>query len=420
MNYHSIFASLILITALAAFFNERFFKLPKTIALTIISLSISIVVTQLVRLKPDLIKPIYALLTSFDFKTTVLDIMLGYLLFASALHINSITLKRHFYSIFYLASLGVITSTLFTGLLLWYISQLVHFPLTLPDCLIFGALISPTDPIAVGSILKNNKLVPKDTKTKITGESLFNDAAGILLLFILIKLFYSNESHSLTMGSLSLVIIAESIGGIVWGAIVGYVTALFLARTKDNEITILLTLAAASCGYIVANKLHFSGVITMVIAGLVIGNLSRKEKFSQATTQSMNWFWGLFDNMLNAVLFVIIGLEMLVMDVNSSTIVMGVIGIFIVFIARFASMLIPNLIYAARKYKTKPKINWSEIILLCWGGIRGGISIALALATPNIPHSLIAITYVLVIFSILIQGSSFSWIISKIYGRKSS
>lgn len=419
MSYHSIFAIIVLVTALAAFFNERYLKLPKTIALTIISLTISIIVTNLLRFNSDWATYIHSILSSVDFRTTVLDVMLGYLLFASSLRMNVLNLRRHLSSIMYLASIGVITSTLFTGFLLWLISSTLQFPLTLPDCLIFGALISPTDPIAVSSVFQTTKNVPERTKTKITGESLFNDAAGILLLVILVRVFYLNNGANLTFNSISLLVVKEALGGVVWGLIVGYITAKFLCKTKDQEVSILLTIASSSCGYILANSVHISGPITMVIAGLVVGNYSRKQKFSRKTREYLDNFWILVDDILNALLFVLIGLEMLTISVHYTTIIMGIIGICVVMLARFGSILLPNTIYILCDYKNR-RYNWPEISMLCWGGIRGAISIALAIAIPGIPSQLIAMTYFLVIFSILIQGSSFKWLIEKLYPTKNN
>lgn len=412
MSYHAIFAGIVAVTAISMFLNEQFLKLPKTIALTIISVSISFSLTQLIRFTPSIIHPIHALLSSVDFKTTVLDVMLGYLLFASSLHINTIALKKHFSMIFYLASVGVVTSTVITGFILWKISIWLHFPLSLADCLIFGALISPTDPIAVASVFQTTKNVPERIKTKITGESLFNDAAGILLLVILVRIFYMNDASHITVQSIGLIIAQEALGGIVLGLFVGYITSIFLSKTNDAEVSILLTLAASSCGYIVASKFHVSGAITMVIAGLIVGNLSKKQKFSETTALSLNKFWDLVDGILNAFLFVLIGLEMLTIDVHYSVILMGILGIVVVFIARFASMLLPSALLVDHK---KYPFKWSEINLLCWGGIRGAISVALALSISGFPGSLVAITYFIVIFSILIQGSSFKWIVNKVY-----
>lgn len=417
MSYHAIFAGIVAVTAISMFLNERYFKLPKTIALTIISVTLSLVLTQLIRYTPALVAPIHALLSGVNFKTTVLDVMLGYLLFASGLHINTIALKKHFSVIFYLASIGVVTSTIFTAYMLWKFSYWINFPLSFPDCLIFGALISPTDPIAVASVFQTTKNVSERTKTRITGESLFNDAAGILLLVILVRIFYLNDATQVTFQSISWIIVKEALGGILWGIIVGYSTAIFLKRTNDAEVSILLTIAASSCGYIMAGQLHVSGAITMVIAGLIVGNFSRNQAFSEETALSLNKFWDLIDGILNAFLFVLIGLEMLTINVHYTTFLIGAMGIIIVFLARFGSMLLPSavlVLYNRRRYP----FNWTEMTLLCWGGIRGAISVALALSIPNFPGSLVAITYFIVIFSILIQGSSFKWVINKIATRK--
>ncbi len=417
MSYHVIFAGVVAVTAFSLFVNEQLLKLPKTIALTILSVSLSFLITGFIRLTPSYLQPLHDLLSGVDFKTTVLDVMLGYLLFASSLHINTIALKKYFSSIFYLASLGVVTATFFTGFILWQISLLIGYPLSFANCLIFGALISPTDPIAVASVFQSTKNVPEHIKTKITGESLFNDAAGILLLVILVQIFYMHDASKLSFMSISSIIIEESLGGIICGMIVGYVTAFLLSKTKDSEVGILLTIAAVSSGYIVANQLHLSGAITMVLAGLIVGSVSKSKRFCATTIHGINQFWDLVDGILNAFLFVLIGLELLTMSVNYGIIIMGIIGIIVVFVARFGSMLIPSIgffIYNRRRYAFK----WSEMLLLCWGGIRGAISIALALSIKSLPESLVAITYFIVVFSILIQGSSFKWIIGKVYPEK--
>ncbi|MDQ5920846.1 MAG: monovalent cation:H+ antiporter, family [Pseudomonadota bacterium] len=417
MSYHAIFAGVVAVTAIAMLLNEQVLKLPKTIALTIISVTLSFIITLSVRLTPSIIHPLHNLLSSVDFKTTVLDVMLGYLLFASSLHINTIALKKHFSIIIYLASIGVITSTIFTGFILWRVSQWVHLPITLADCLIFGALISPTDPVAVAAVFKTTKNVPERIKTKITGESLFNDAAGILLLVVLVQIFYLGDTKHMNFTDISMMAIRESVGGIIWGILVGYITSIFLIKTNDSEVSILITVAAASCGYSAAGIFHVSGAITMVIAGLIVGNSSKAKRFSETTTLSVSKFWDLVDGMLNSFLFVLIGLEMLtIVDINYSVLVMGIIGIIIVAVARFGSMLLPSIILIDRK--KREAFKWSEITLLCWGGVRGAISLALALSIPELPDSLVAITYFVVIFSILIQGSSFKWVVKKLYPQE--
>jgi CPA1 family monovalent cation:H+ antiporter len=414
MSYHGIFASVVLITAIAAFLNERYLRLPKTIALTIISLMISIIVTNLLRFNSELALSIRTILSGIDFRKTVLDVMLGYLLFASSLRINVLNLRKHLYSIMYLSSLGVVVSTLVTGFLLWLVSEAVHFSLSLPDCFIFGALISPTDPVAVNSVLGLAKNVPEDTKAKITGEALFNDAAGILVLIILARIFYQSGDVHLTIGSISFMFIKEALGGIIGGMVIGHLTSQILCKTEDQEVSILLTIASAGCGYILANTIHISGPITMVVAGLVVGSHLKKQKFSKKTSEYLANFWSLVDDLLNALLFVLIGLEMLTISIHYTTIIMGIIAIFIVMLARFGSVILLQSIYILFNHK-KRSYNWPEVGMLCWGGIRGAISIALTIAIIGVPSQLIAMTYFLVIFSILIQGSSLKWVVEKLY-----
>lgn len=415
MDYHSIFAALVVVTAFAAYINERYFKLPKTIALTIISISISVVINQLAKVFPHMVTPIGTLLSSVDFRSTVLDVMLGYLLFASSLHINSVDLKKNFATIIYLASIGVITSTIFTGFMFWNISMLVQVPLSLASCLIFGALISPTDPIAVMAVFKSTKNVPKNTKARIVGESLLNDAVCILLLVILSRAFsLEQQSHHQIIASIGMVLIKEVVGGLIWGWLVGYIAGKLLSSTNDQEVAILVTVSAASAGYIIAQKLHFSGALTMVVAGLLIGEFSKKEKFSRTTNMALDQFWGAVDGILNAFLFVLIGLESLTIHREQLSLLMAAAGFGIVLLSRFLSMMIPTCFYVLADYKNR-YFNWAEVLLLTWGGIRGAISVALALDMPNFPPELVAVTYFLVIFSILFQGASFKWVVNKIY-----
>jgi CPA1 family monovalent cation:H+ antiporter len=341
--------------------------------------------------------------------------MLGYLLFAGALHINAIELRKNVFSVLYLASIGVITSTVLTGFILWYISNIFNFNLQLSDCLIFGAIISPTDPIAVMSFFKGTKKSLGHIKVKITGEALFNDAVSILLLVILVGVFYNKNFADFSINNIGLSLVQEVAGGITWGIFLGYAASYFLARTDDNEATILITIAVASTGYIIANYLHVSGPITMIISGLLIGSFAKKQRFSIKTSNSLNQFWSLVDGILNAFLFVLIGLEFLTIDINLSAAFISVIGLFIIFIARLASILLLNLFKVKHIVQSNNLlVMWKESFILCWGGVRGAISIALALATPGLPPYLIGITYLIVIMSILLQGSTLKLIMNRL------
>lgn len=410
MSFHELFATLVVVTAFASYINERFFKLPKTIALTIISILIAIVVSIISKNYPHLVGPVYQMVKSVDFKTTVLDVMLGYLLFASGLHVNSIELRKEITPVVYLASLGVVISTFLTGYMMYYVSHLFNVNFTLGECLIFGALISPTDAIAVLGTFKSIKNPPQRLKVLITGEGLFNDAGAILMLVILSQVIYDNVH--LTVGHVVESLLMETGGGVGLGVAVGMLASFFIKRSKSPEVATMITLAASSAGYVLANRLHVSGVISMVVAGLIIGGYAKKDHFRKDTTLVINNFWELIDEILNAFLFVLIGLAMINITITSADILIGAVAVFIVCIARFISILAPDLLLS-KILRFRSTFSTSKSVLLAWGGIRGGLSIALALSIDGLPDSLVAITYIVVLSSILIQGGTFKWAIAK-------
>jgi len=413
MSYHELFATLVALTAIAGVINDRFLKLPKTIALTIISILIAIGITTVSHNLPSHVGPVYHLVKSVDFKYAVLNVMLGYLLFASGLHMNSIELKKEITPVVYLASLGVVISTFITGYMLYYLGHLLHLPLNLGECLIFGAIISPTDAIAVLGTFKSLKNPPQRLKTLITGEGLFNDAGAILMLVILTQVIY--EGVHLTVISIAEKLIVEAGGGILWGVVVAYVASFLLKRAKSPEVATLITIAASSCGYISADHFHFSGAITMVVAGLIIGGLGKREKFCPDNILVINNFWELIDEILNGFLFVLIGLAMINIQVDHGAIFLGLICVIIVFISRLLSIWLPDLMLSNIFFRKRGMtFSISKSTLMAWGGIRGGLSIALALSIDQFPDGLVAITYVVVICSILIQGGTFKWAIGKL------
>ncbi|ASK79642.1 sodium:proton antiporter [Paraphotobacterium marinum] len=421
MGYQILFSMLVIISALASFINSKYLKLPKSIGLTLTTLLISLVVLILLKIFPDWFLPVKDLLSGVDFKDIVLNTMLSYLLFAGSLHVNSIDLKQEFFPILKLASLGVVISTLITAILVHYISILLNFPISFPMCLVFGALISPTDPIAVLAVFKTTKSISQSTKTKIIGEALFNDAAGILLFIVLLGIVYSHDSVSLF--SLSTTLIQQALGGLLLGFVLGKFVSFFLRMIDDKEVAILFTLALSSSGFILASAIDVSQAITMVIAGLVIGHDMKTKNFAKKTIVSLDSFWELVDEVLNSFLFVLIGLEMLTIDFNIKLICIGILSFIAIFIARYisvSSILINCITFFYNKNLSK-KAYWKENLLMSWGGIRGGISIALALMIPeNNSNSIITLTYVVVILSIVLQGSTFKWIVTKLYPKKES
>ena len=383
MGYQILFSMLVIISALASFINSKYLKLPKSIGLTLTTLLISLVVLILLKIFPDWFLPVKDLLSGVDFKDIVLNTMLSYLLFAGSLHVNSIDLKQEFFPILKLASLGVIISTLITAVFVHYISILLNFTISFPMCLVFGALISPTDPIAVLAVFKTTKSISQSTKTKIIGEALFNDAAGILLFIVLLGIVYSHDSVSLF--SLSTTLLQQALGGLLLGFILGKFVSFFLRMIDDKEVAILFTLALSSSGFILASAIDVSQAITMVIAGLVIGHDMKTKNFAKKTIVSLDSFWELVDEVLNSFLFVLIGLEMLTIDFNIKLICIGILSFIAIFIARYisvSSILINCITFFYNKNLSK-KAYWKENLLMSWGGIRGGISIALALMIPE-------------------------------------
>ncbi|MCC2644282.1 MAG: sodium:proton antiporter [Burkholderiales bacterium] len=418
MGYHTLFISLVTLTTLMSYINYRYIKIPKTIFLTVSSILISIAVTIMVKLMPHQFKDLYALLSGVNFRSTILDVMLGYLLFAGSLRIDAVNLKKELGHVAYLASLGVLLSTLISGTLLWMLTSFININLPYSDCLIFGALISPTDAIAVIAVFKTTTKVPPHIQARVTGESLFNDAAGILLLVALVKIFYPSYGNATSVFYMTIGFIQEIAGALLWGYIIGKVTTAILKRVSDNELTILITITASGLGYAIAQQLHVSAIITMVVAGLYVGGHSKSNEFSKVTTLALSNFWELADDILNGFMFVLIGLEMLTINFNIIVVLIGLASLVIIFIARYISIYVPDFVLVKIfKVKLRQLSSKKEGILMSWGGVRGGISIALAWSIFNISPALLSITYVVVVASILLQGSTLKYVTEKLFSN---
>ncbi|MED7820038.1 MULTISPECIES: cation:proton antiporter [unclassified Francisella] len=421
MSEYFLFSLLTVVAALMSYINTKFLKLPKAIGLTILSITFSALCASFLSDTNFLV----VALSSFDFKKTVLDGMLSFLLFANALHFNMIDLKKELKAVFGLASIGLLLSALTTAVLIYGFCLLVKFDISFGYCLVFGALISPTDPIAVISTLAGNKSIPKHIKTRVVGESLFNDATGIVLFVVLSNIFFFGSGgefgHTLTGYNNSIntyiwlitkQIATEAGGGIILGYVFAQVALIFLKTNRDSETSIFVTLAVASMGYVIAHSLNVSGPIAMVVAGLFIGNnLSDCKKNYPEQVDKVDNFWMVIDNMLNSFLFILIGLELTSIPFNIGAFWVGVAGIFIVTFARLISISIP--ITAIDKKLTKGSAK--DNLLVAWSGVRGGISLALALSLPDEGHVIVSITYTVVILSILAQGSTLKIVLNMIY-----
>lgn len=398
MSLFEIAAILITLAALFSYFNERYVGMPSTIGLMFISLVISLGLIAMANFGLDVESRAESVLAEIDFSELLLHGMLGFLLFAGALHINLGDLLQQKWIISSLATAGVLTSTLIVASLTWILLRSLGLDLPFIYCLLFGALISPTDPIAVLGILKNAN-APKSLETKITGESLFNDGVGVVVFIVLLDIV--RGGHEIDAADVALFFLQEVVGGAAFGLAMGYLVYWMLKSLDNYPVEILLTMALVTGTYALAETLHLSAPLAVVVAGLLIGNQGRALAMSEKTCEHLDSFWELVDEILNAVLFVLIGLEILVLQFNLSYLLAGLAAIPLVLAARWVSVGIPISLLRLRR-EFSPHV----VKIMTWGGLRGGISVALALSLPSGPERdvILAITYTVVVFSILVQG----------------
>jgi len=404
MSTFDLVAILIVLAAVLSYANLRLLKLPSSIGLMALSLLFALGTMAAGRSFPIVGEEARALVSRFEFDETLLHGMLGFLLFSGALHVDLGDLSRHKWPIASLAIVGTLLSTGIVAALMFEAVRLVGIPLRFIDCLIFGALISPTDPIAVMGLLKQIG-APKPLEVQIAGESLFNDGVGVVLFLGLVEV--ASSGHGYRPGGMALLFLQEAVGGVVFGLVVGLLVYRMLRSVDDYQVEILLSLALVAGGYAAAEALHVSGPIAMVVAGLLIGNHGRSFAMSETTTHHLDLFWELVDETLNAVLFVLIGLEVLVLTFTASNLEAGLLAIPIVLLARLVAVALPVQLLGLRE-----RLAPYTVPVLTWGGLRGGISVALALSLPGkgdetpLPgrEPILAITYAVVAFSILVQG----------------
>ncbi|UCG32150.1 MAG: sodium:proton antiporter [Phycisphaerales bacterium] len=407
MTVFEIIAILLVLAALFSYVNYRWLRLPTTIGLMLMALATSLLLIALGHLRPAVRSAAATMLETVDFDETLLHGMLGFLLFAGALHVDLDDLRRHRLVIATLATVGVVTSTIIVGLLTYGLLRLLALDLSMIHCLLFGALISPTDPISVLAILKS-LAAPEDLEVQIAGESLFNDGVGVVVFLVILRIAgASHGGHEPGMGQVAILFLQEAVGGAVFGLAAGFVTYLMLKSVNNYQVEILLSLALVTGGYALADRLHLSGPIAMVVAGLLIGNHGRALAMSATTREHLDMFWELVDEILNAVLFVLIGLEVLVLSLRGAYLLAGLFVIPVVLMARGVSVGLP--IALIRRLRN---VIPHAVKLMTWGGLRGGISVALALSLrdslgPNARPTtdvILVLTYVVVVFSIVVQG----------------
>jgi CPA1 family monovalent cation:H+ antiporter len=409
MTLLQIFSGILVLSALFAFINERYIKMPAAIALMLMGLVFSISIQIAGIFFPSLATMADEILIRLDFSDVLLDFMLSFLLFAGALHTDWDKLHKARWPIISFATIGVVISTFVIGGLLYAALNLVSFELPFIYCLLFGALISPTDPIAVLGILKKAD-APESMEIKIVGESLFNDGTGVVL-FIVIFHIASAGLGQISFGEVSLIFVEEIIGGIGLGLVSGYFVFKLMKWIDHYQTEVLLTLALVMGTYSLAMALHLSGPLAMVTAGLIIGNKGKSMAMSDMTLDYTYKFWEIIDEIMNAALFVLIGLELLIIPFSWEYVLIGGAVIVIVLLARFISVAVPSYAFGFKK-QFEPR----TLTIMTWGGLRGGISIALALSIPAVMNRdlIVVITYTVVLFSILVQGLTIEKVIKRV------
>lgn len=394
-------AAVVVCAAVFGYVNHRFIGLRQTTGLTIMGALASLAIVAVNALWPGLSLPrqLVESIRSIDFHTTVMDGLLSFLLFAGALHIDLQTMRRSAWAIALITISGVFLSTALIGGAIWLALGLASMSLPLIWCLVFGALISPTDPVAVLGILKSAE-IPATLEATVAGESLFNDGVGIVVFTLLLGMATGAEEVSVA-GAASLFAV-EALGGAALGFIAGWTAFLALRSIDDHNLEVLITLALVMGGYALAHSLGVNGPIATAVAGLIIGNHGRRLAMSDNTREHVNKFWSLIDETLNAVLFLLIGIEVIVVLEDWRLLLIGMVAVPLTLAARAISVGLPML--ALRHGQSLPPGSYSILVI---GGVRGGISIALALALPDGPekHVIVLATYVVVMFSVIVQGA---------------
>ncbi|MGD8726787.1 MAG: sodium:proton antiporter [Gemmatimonadales bacterium] len=414
MDLFNVFALLTTFAAVFAWLNYRYLRLPTTIGLMVIALAFSLVLITVGSLGIAGGEGLVETLRTIDFDDTLLRGMLGALLFAGALHVDLGDLASRRWTIAVLATGGVVLSTILVGSASYFVFRGLGIEIGFWPCLLFGSLIAPTDPVAVLGIVKR-VAVPKSLAMKIAGESMFNDGVGVVIFTLLLP--FATGHVELHAGEIAHLLALEIVGGLLFGLCVGVLAFQMLKRIDQPQVEVLITLAIVTGGYALAQHLHLSGPLAMVVAGLLIGNQGRSFAMSDRTRERLDIFWELIDELLNALLFMLIGFELLVVRVGPESLTAGAIAVVIVLAARWTSVATTVTVL-----RVKRTFSPHVVKVLTWGGLRGGISVALALSLPPGPEkaTIVAVTYIVVAFSIIVQGLTLEPFVKRLYGPGAS
>ena len=412
MDLFVIIALLVIVSAAYSYINARFIKLPGTIGIISVAIIVSILTLIADKINPATARYLTLLSKNINFSGTVLNIMLGFLLFAGSFNLNTQRLRKEMRPVLILSTIGVILSTAIFGGLFYGAAMLFHVKIPLIYCFLFGALVSPTDPVAVGAIVKGSKL-PQNLETIIQGESLFNDGVGLVLFITLLEITESGND-TVDFAKTAILFVREVFGGIILGLVLGYFAYRLMKSITDFQTIVLVSLGLVMSISVIAASFHLSIPLAVVSAGLISGNRSINSDNKEHSHQSLEKFWMLIDEMLNTILFVMIGLQMVNLPFLNNYWLTGFIAIVMILAARWFSIMLP-LTFILRTFK----VDYKGINILTWAGLRGGISIALALALPITPyrHLILSGSYFIVIFSIIVQGLSLGRLINFSYSR---
>jgi CPA1 family monovalent cation:H+ antiporter len=410
MGLFLIITLLVIVSAFYSYVNARFIKLPGTIGIVSIAVVVSFITIIVDHLTPGAAHHLTDLAKSIDFSGTVLNIMLGFLLFSAAFNLDTQKLKRQMMPVLILSTLGVILSTTIFGALFYWVTIFFHVHISFIYCLLFGALISPTDPVAVGAVIKGSRL-PQNLETIISGESLFNDGIGLVLFITLLEITESGTDH-IDFAKTGVLFAREVFGGIAFGAVSGYFAYRLMRSITDFQTIVLVSLGLVMGVSVVATYLHFSIPLSVVTAGIFAGRRSINHDSTEHSHQALEKFWQLIDEMLNSILFVMIGLQMINIPYLDNYWLTGLIAILVILAARWLSIMLPITFL-----RHTLKVKYSSINILTWAGLRGGISIALALSLPYTPykHIILSGSYFIVIFSVIVQGLTLNRVIDASY-----
>lgn len=405
-----IVSVLTVVCALFSFINYRFLKLPSTIGLMLISLVCALIVIIEGHVSNQFHDYIASNIQNVNFSETLLNVMLSFLLFAGALHVNISDLKKHSASISIFSTAGVALSTFLFGTTIYFIFGLFSIQIDFIYCLLFGAIVSPTDPIAVLGLLREAK-IPKDIEVIINGESLFNDGIGVVF-FVTIMQVIKNGVENLSYSAILIFFSREVFGGLALGIALGYAAYYLIKKIDDYKIEVLISLATVMISDELAHLFHVSGPLAVIAAGLIIGNKVTHSVMSEKSADYHNKFWELIDDFLNAALFVLIGLQLVIMPFLGKYFIIAAISVIILLICRYISVIIP-----IKFFKDKKLYNASTALIMTWGGLRGGLSIALTLILPEGPYKeiIVAITYIIVLFSVVVQGLTTGKVARKLF-----